>query len=71
MWLPEDCSGKQPGDPVRAAEAIIAAVDSDQPPLNLVLGAPGLKMVRDKLAALTDEIDRWETVTLGADYPGT
>ena len=64
-------SGKQPGDPVRAAEAIIAVVDSDHPPLNLVLGAPGLKMVRDKLAALTDEIARWETVTLGADFPET
>ena len=62
-------SGHQPGDPVRAAQAIITAVDSEQPPLNLVLGAPGLKMVREKLTALTAEIDRWESVTLGADYP--
>ena len=30
---------------------------------------PGLKMVRDKIAALTDEINRWEPVTLGADFP--
>lgn len=62
-------SGKQPGDPVRAAEAIITAVDSPEPPLNLVLGAPGLKMVREKLAALTAELDRWEALTLSADYP--
>jgi hypothetical protein len=54
---------------VRAGEAIIAAVDSDQPPLNLVLGAPGLKMAREKLAALAAEFDRWEAVTLSADYP--
>lgn len=62
-------SGHQPGDPVRAAEAIVTAVGSDTPPLNLVLGAPGLKMAREKLAALAAELDKWEAVTLGADYP--
>lgn len=64
-------SGHQPGDPVRAAEAIITAVESDTPPLNLILGAPGLKMAREKLAALAAELDRWEAVTLGADYPNS
>ncbi len=62
-------SGKQPGDPVRAAEAMITAVDSPEPPLNLVLGAPGLTMAREKLAQLQAEFDKWETLTLGADYP--
>lgn len=62
-------SGMQPGDPLRAAQAIITAVDSDNPPLNLVLGAFALKMVRDKLAAMTEELDRWERVTLSADFP--
>jgi NAD(P)-dependent dehydrogenase (short-subunit alcohol dehydrogenase family) len=62
-------SGEQPGDPIRAGEAIIKAVDSEDPPLNLVLGAPGLKMVREKLVALSAEIDKWEAVTLSADYP--
>ena len=61
-------SGNQPGDPERAANAIIAAVDSEHPPLNLVLGAPGLKMARDKLTTLAAELDRWEAVTLSADY---
>ena len=62
-------SGKQPGDPVRAAEAIITAVESPAPPLNLVLGGNGLERVREKLARLTSSIDQWESVTLGADYP--
>ena len=62
-------SGHQPGDPVRAAEAIVAVVNSATPPLNLVLGAPGLQMVREKLAALIAEIDAWESVTLSADFP--
>jgi short-subunit dehydrogenase len=62
-------SGNQPGDPVRAAQAIITAVDSDAPPLNLVLGAKGLKMARAKLARLAAEFDEWEAVTLSADFP--
>jgi len=64
-------SGRQAGDPQRAADAIIAVVDSPKPPLNLVLGADGLKRVREKLAALSAEIDAWEAVTVGADYPAS
>lgn len=62
-------SGHQPGDPVRGAEAIIRAVESEHPPLNLILGAFGVKAVRDKLARLSAEIDMWEPVSLGADFP--
>jgi len=62
-------SGKQPGDPVRAAEAIIAAVQADHPPLRLVLGKPALDIARGKLAALKQDFDAWEATTLGADFP--
>lgn len=62
-------SGRQPGDPVRGAEAMIRAVESSEPPLRLVLGGPGLKMARHQLEAMTQEFDAWEAVTLSADYP--
>jgi NAD(P)-dependent dehydrogenase (short-subunit alcohol dehydrogenase family) len=62
-------SGKQAGDPVRAADAIIKVVESDDPPHNLILGKNGLDRVRSKLAALMQSIDDWEDVTLSADYP--
>lgn len=62
-------SGKQPGDPVRAAEAIITAVNAENPPLRLVLGRPALEGVRGKLHSVLDEIDAWEKTTLGADFP--
>ena len=62
-------SGKQPGDPVRAAEAIIAAAEASEPPLHLVLGKPALEIARTKVAALGREFDKWEATTLGADYP--
>lgn len=62
-------SGKQQGDPVRAAEAIIAAVQSPEPPLHLVLGKPALEIGRKKIAALKENFDAWEATTLGADFP--
>jgi NAD(P)-dependent dehydrogenase (short-subunit alcohol dehydrogenase family) len=61
--------GKQPGDPMRAAEAIIAIVESHEPPLNLVLGADGLGRVREKVQRFLTGLDRWESLSLGADYP--
>ena len=62
-------SGKQPGDPVRAAEAIITAVTSPNPPLRLLLGKQALENVRAKLDAMRQDIDAWEKTTLGADFP--
>jgi NAD(P)-dependent dehydrogenase (short-subunit alcohol dehydrogenase family) len=62
-------SGKQPGDPVRAADAIILVTQSEKPPLHLVLGKNGLDRVRAKLTELQHTLDEWEQVTLSADYP--
>ena len=62
-------SGKQPGDPVRGAAAIIAAVESPSPPLRLVLGAQALGHVRTKLKSVTDDIAAWEATTLASDFP--
>ncbi len=62
-------SGKQPGDPVRAAAAIIAAVESPNPPLRLLLGKAALKGARIKLDSLKKDFDTWEQTTVGADFP--
>jgi len=62
-------SGNQPGDPVRAAKAIVKAVESVNPPLRLLLGAAALKGARNKLAELKQDIDTWEETTTGADFP--
>lgn len=62
-------SGKQPGDPVRAAAAIIAAVESPNPPLRLLLGKAALKGARIKLEMLKKDFDAWEETTVGADFP--
>jgi NAD(P)-dependent dehydrogenase (short-subunit alcohol dehydrogenase family) len=62
-------SGKQPGDPVRAAEAIIKATEASDPPKHLVLGAIALDGVRDKLKETLADIEAWAETSRGADYP--
>jgi NAD(P)-dependent dehydrogenase (short-subunit alcohol dehydrogenase family) len=62
-------SGNQPGDPVRAAKAIVKAVEAENPPLRLLLGAGAMKGARNKLAELQKDFDTWEETTLNADHP--
>lgn len=62
-------SGNQPGDPVRAAEAMIAAVTRDAPPRHLVLGKWGYDAVTERLRARVAEIEGLRDKALGADYP--
>ncbi len=62
-------SGKQPGDPVRAAAAIISAVESPNPPLRLLLGKAALKGARGKIEMLKRDFDAWEKATVEADFP--
>jgi NAD(P)-dependent dehydrogenase (short-subunit alcohol dehydrogenase family) len=62
-------SGKQPGDPVRAADAIIKAVEAENPPLRLLLGQAAINHARVKIDALKKDFDGWEAVSAGADFP--
>src|SRR3954447_25899115 len=52
----------QPGDPVKAAEAIIAALDAEEPPLRLVLGADAIGNIERRLTSLSDELAAWRSV---------
>jgi NAD(P)-dependent dehydrogenase (short-subunit alcohol dehydrogenase family) len=54
--------GLQPGDPAKAAQAILAALDADEPPLRLVLGGDAVDNIRARLDQLADELGRWEEV---------
>ncbi|AXK62705.1 oxidoreductase [Burkholderia sp. IDO3] len=62
-------SGKQPGDPARAADAIVKMVESDDAPLRLLLGKVALTNANRKLDALRHDFDGWADVSRGADYP--
>jgi NAD(P)-dependent dehydrogenase (short-subunit alcohol dehydrogenase family) len=62
--------GTQPGDPAKAAEAIIAAVESDEPPAFLLLGTDALNTYRRLADAKLDTITRWEHLTTSTDING-
>lgn len=62
-------SGNQDGDPVRAAEAIVRAVESSNPPHRLLLGNDAYDGAISKLDELREEFTAWEEVSRGADFP--
>lgn len=63
----QEKSGKQLGDPAKAAKAILALVELPAPPAHLLLGSDALQLVRDKLSAMSDDITTWETLTRSTD----
>lgn len=60
-------SGQQPGDPAKAAQAILTLVNSAAPPAHLLLGSDALGLVRDKLTQLSGEFDTWAALTRSTD----
>ena len=61
--------GTQPGDPDRAARAIIATVEGEQAPFRLLLGTDAIRIVRDELQGRIDEIDAWAHVSITTGFP--
>ncbi|WP_375788550.1 hypothetical protein ACE10Z_14700 [Bradyrhizobium sp. Pha-3] len=60
--------GRQIGNPAAAAQAIVQAVDADEPPLDLLLGSDALQRARTRLDRFDDDIRRWEDVSLATDF---
>ena len=59
--------GTQPGDPAKAANAIMTAVESDEPPAFLLLGNDALNTYRRRNAARLHTIETWEHLTKSTD----
>ncbi|HLK87752.1 MAG TPA: oxidoreductase [Candidatus Binataceae bacterium] len=59
---------KQPGDPRKAARAIVNAVESAHPPLRLILGPDAVERVANKLAAVRRDLDGWREVAMSTDF---
>jgi NAD(P)-dependent dehydrogenase (short-subunit alcohol dehydrogenase family) len=62
-------SGHQSGDPVRAAQAIVNAFESSNPPNRLLLGNDAFDGAIAKLGELSEEFTAWEKVSRGVDFP--
>lgn len=63
----EEKSGKQLGDPRKAAQAMLQLIASAAPPAHLLLGSDALNLVRDKLQRSLSDIEQWETLTRSTD----
>jgi NAD(P)-dependent dehydrogenase (short-subunit alcohol dehydrogenase family) len=59
--------GSQPGDPARAAEAIVTVLEAEEPTLRLLLGTAALDVARGKLDALRRDFARWEDLSRSTD----
>lgn len=64
----DERNGKQQGDPAAAADAIVRAVTSPNPPLHLLLGKFAYERFHQKLSELRNEMDAWREVGLGTDF---
>ena len=62
-------AGKQAGDPRRAVAAIVEAVNAPEPPKHLLLGKLALQRFRTHLEQWNGELNKWQDVTNGADFP--
>jgi NAD(P)-dependent dehydrogenase (short-subunit alcohol dehydrogenase family) len=60
--------GRQPGDPARAAQAIVDLVDSDDPPLRLPLGAAAFDRIRERLTARAADLDAVDPLGRHTDF---
>jgi hypothetical protein len=63
-----DGHGKQQGNPVLGSKAIITALESDQPPLHLVIGGDALDLIRKKLTDLEHDLNAWEALTRSTSF---
>jgi NAD(P)-dependent dehydrogenase (short-subunit alcohol dehydrogenase family) len=59
--------GTQPGDPVKAAAAILTVLDSDRPPLRLALGRDAVANLHTHQDKLRADLDQWATLSTSTD----
>ena len=63
-------AGRQPGDPRKAAAAILIAIDAPDPPLRLALGSDAVDAIRAKHERLRDDLDSWEALSRDTAFAG-
>ncbi len=64
----EQKSGRQVGDPAKAAKVLLDLVEAENPPVHLILGADALQLVRDSTAHFLAELDAWEEVSRSTEF---
>jgi len=65
----EQRNGKQAGDPVRLAEALVTLSNEAAPPLRFAAGAMAVQAMDAKVVSMKAELDRWRELGIGTDFP--
>ncbi len=60
-------SGKQLGDPAKAAQVLLQIANADNAPVHLLLGSDAMTLVKEKLDKFSEEIFAWKDVTCSTD----
>lgn len=64
----QEKSGKQLGDPAKAAEILLKIANAPDAPMHLLLGSDAVALVKNKIAAMSDEMKSWESVSASTDH---
>jgi short-subunit dehydrogenase len=64
-------NGNQPGDPVRAAKAMITLVNHPNPPLRIPFGKIALERISLKIKNFSKDLETWEQTILETDFPAS
>ncbi len=64
-----DYDGRQPGDPARAAQAILALAAMPQPPLRIALGSDAVQAIAAADTKRLEELQRWRALSVSTDFP--
>jgi NAD(P)-dependent dehydrogenase (short-subunit alcohol dehydrogenase family) len=62
-------NGRQPGDPTRAAQAILKVAAMEQPPFRLPLGSDAVGAIERADRARLEELGRWRELSVSTDFP--
>lgn len=57
-----------PGDPAKAAQAILALADADNPPMHLALGADAVGLARSSMKQMETNLAEWEALSLSTAH---
>lgn len=67
--LQRNYDGRQPGDPSRAAQAILQIAAMSQPPFRLLLGSDAVKIIEQVDRARLQELEHWRDLSVSTDFP--
>ncbi len=66
----QEINGTQPGDPEKAAEALIRVAREPAPPLHLFLGEDAFGRAHQKIESVQAQLEQWQAVTVSTGFAG-